>query len=452
MSKMSICLVEDDELLGETLCDRFRIEGLSFEWFKQGRPAMLSLERKRYSLVLCDLRLPDVSGVDVFDSLDADTRPPFVFMTAFGSIDEAVGLLKAGAIDFVTKPFDLDQLMVRVHQFCMPTSSSREEPTLGLSPSMRKIEALVTRLAESLEPMLVSGESGSGKEVVARLLHDRSYSHRGGEWVPVNCAAIPEGLIEAELFGYVRGAFTGAARAHRGFIEQANGGTLFLDEIGDMPLSMQGRLLRVLQERKVTRIGAESATPVDFRLISATHRDLPAMVRAGHFREDLYYRINVIAVHVPPLRDRREDIIWLADRMLTQLRRPGRQRALTLSLPAQQALFAHGWPGNVRELNHVLRRAVALGTGPIVEAIDLFPEAAESAPLSALQGTAWSLNEHLEQSERAFLMTALQRHNGAIAQAAAGLGISRKTLWEKMRRHGIDKQQFGEEVQGTASA
>ncbi len=450
MTPTTICLVEDDDLLGETLCERFRIEGLSFEWFKLGRPAMLSLEHKRYSLVLCDLRLPDVSGVDVFDALDAGKRPPFVFMTAFGSIDEAVGLLKAGATDFVTKPFDLDQLMVRVQQFCKTAPSPNEETVLGLSPSMRKIEALVARLAESVEPVLVSGESGAGKEVVAKLLHDKSNEHRGGEWVAVNCAASPEGLIEAELFGYVRGAFTGAAKAHKGFIEQANGGTLFLDEIGDMPLSMQSRLLRVLQERKVTRIGAESATPVDFRLVCATHRDLPAMVRSGHFREDLYYRINVIAVHVPPLRDRREDILWLADRMLAQLRRPGKQRALTLALPAQQALFAHGWPGNVRELNHVLRRAIALGTGTVVEAIDLFPDAAESVLQTAPQDTTRSLNEHLEQSERAFLMTALQRHNGAITEAAAGLGISRKTLWEKMRRHGIDKQQFGEEVEGSA--
>jgi transcriptional regulator with PAS, ATPase and Fis domain len=193
------------------------------------------------------------------------------------------------------------------------------------------------RLVDSWEPVLVTGESGVGKEVVAKLLHDRSREHRPGEWVAVNCAAIPEGLIEAELFGYVRGAFTGAARQHRGFIEQANGGTLFLDEIGDMPLLMQSRLLRVLQERKVTRIGAESPTPVDFRLICATHRDLAAMVRAGQFREDLYYRINVIGIHVPPLRDRREDILWLADRMLAELPRRAKAPPPALSLAAQQA-------------------------------------------------------------------------------------------------------------------
>lgn len=446
---LTICLVEDDELLGETLCERFRIEGLRFEWFKEGQTALLSLERRRFAVVLCDLRLPGLSGTEIFEALDPDTRPPFIFMTGFGSIDEAVGLLKAGAADFITKPFDLDQLMARIHRYCQAAPPDVDTPILGISPPMRKIDTLLTRLTDSTEPVLVCGESGVGKEVVARLLHDRSRRTRGGEWVAVNCAAIPEALIEAELFGYVRGAFTGAARAHRGFVEQANGGTLFLDEIGDMPLSMQSRLLRTLQDRRVTRIGAESSTPVDFRLICATHRDLPAMVRAGQFREDLYYRINVITVQVPPLRDRREDILWLADRMLDELR-PGRRQRGGLSLAAQQALFSHAWPGNVRELNHLLRRALALGAGPHLDATDLFADAdAAPAESTALAADTRSLSEHLERTERAFLIDTLQTHRGAITEAAARLGISRKTLWEKMRRHGIDKQQFEVDADGT---
>lgn len=448
MTATKLCLIEDDELLGETLCERFRLEGLAFEWFKLGRAAMLALRQKTFGLVLCDLRLPDVSGVDIFESMDPAMRPPFVFMTGFGSIDEAVGLLKAGAADFITKPFNLDQLVVRVHQFC-GRKHVHEEPVLGLSPTMRKVEALLPRLVDSLEPVLISGESGVGKEIVARLLHDRSRRQRNGDWVPVNCAAIPEALIEAELFGYVRGAFTGAARAHKGFIEQANGGTLFLDEIGDMPLGMQSRLLRVLQERKVTRIGAESSTPVDFRLVCATHRDLPTLVRAGQFREDLYYRINVIAVHVPPLRERREDILWLADRMLDELPRPGKQQAPVLTLDAQQALFAHAWPGNVRELNHALRRAIALGAGAAIRAADIFPDAETEATGTASSVDApTSLTEHLEAAERVFLVATLQAHSGVMTEAAATLGISRKTLWEKMRRYGIEKQQLGEPIHG----
>ena len=446
---MKVCLVEDDALLGESLSERFRIEGLPFEWFREALPAQLSLERRRFGVVLCDLRLPDLSGAELFESIDPGVRPPFIFMTGFGSIDEAVGLLKSGAADFITKPFDLDQLMARVHAFCAAAPAESLEPALGLSPPMRKIETMLQRLAESIEPVLICGESGAGKEVVARRLHGASAPHRGGEWVAVNCAAIPEALIEAELFGYVRGAFTGAARAHRGFVEQANGGTLFLDEIGDMPLHLQSRLLRALQERRITRIGAESSTPVDFRLVCATHRDLPAMVRAGQFREDLYYRINVITLQVPPLRDRREDILWLADRMLQDLQRAGRPKSLTLG--AQQALFAHAWPGNVRELNHVLRRALALGSGAVIDAGDLFEQLQPDAATEN-EASLRSLSEHLEVAERAFLVDALSAHRGAVTEAATRLGISRKTMWEKMRRHGIDKQQFGVESERADAA
>ena len=441
--RMKVCLVEDDALLGESLAERCRIEGLPFEWFRDAGSAQLALERRRFGVVLCDLRLPDMSGAELFASLDAKTRPPFIFMTGFGSIDEAVGLLKAGAADFITKPFDLDQLMTRVHAFCADAPAAGQQPAFGLSPQMRKIEALLERLAQSIEPVLICGESGVGKEVVARRLHDASAGQRSGDWVAVNCGAIPEPLIEAELFGYVRGAFTGAARAHRGFVEQANGGTLFLDEIGDMPLQMQTRLLRALQERRVTRIGAESSTPVDFRLVCATHRDLPAMVRAGQFREDLYYRINVITLQIPPLRDRREDILWLADRMLDELRPGGRQRSPSLSLGAQQALFAQAWPGNARQLNHVLRRALALGAGPVIDAAELFEGERTVPSMATAEQNGRSLNQHLEAAERTFIVTALQTHQGGVTEAATHLGISRKTLWEKMRRHGIDKHRVG---------
>ncbi len=450
--RMKVCLIEDDALLGESLAERCRIEGLPFEWFRDAGAAQLALERRRFGVVLCDLRLPDMSGAELFAALDAKTRPPFIFMTGFGSIDEAVGLLKAGAADFITKPFDLDQLMARVHAFCADAPVTGQQPAFGLSPQMRKIEALLERLAQSIEPVLICGESGVGKEVVARRLHEASAGQRGGDWVAVNCGAIPEALIEAELFGYVRGAFTGAARAHRGFVEQANGGTLFLDEIGDMPLQMQTRLLRALQERRVTRIGAESSTPVDFRLVCATHRDLPAMVRAGQFREDLYYRINVITLPIPPLRERREDILWLADRMLQELRPGGRLRSPILSLGAQQALFAHAWPGNARQLNHVLRRALALGAGPVIDAPDLFDDERD-IPLEAAAGKEGrSLNQHLEAAERTFIVTALQAHQGGVTEAATHLGISRKTLWEKMRRHGIDKHRVGPLAEITAGA
>jgi DNA-binding NtrC family response regulator len=452
MTTPLICLVEDDEFLGETLCERFRMENLRFEWHRSASPAMLALDRKRYAAVLCDLRLPDHSGQEIFESVEPPTRPPFVFMTGFGTIDEAVALLKAGAADFVTKPFDLDQLMLRLHRLCAEPAQSSDGVQLGISPSMRKIETLVERLTSSMEPILVTGESGVGKEVLAQILHRAASNERPGAWVAVNCAAIPEGLIEAELFGYVRGAFTGAAKAHRGYIEQANGGTLFLDEIGDMPLGMQTRLLRVLQERKVTRIGAEGATPVDFRLVCATHRDLAAMVREGRFREDLFYRLNVISIHIPPLRERREDILWLADRMLEQLASQGGRRVRSsLALDAQQALYACDWPGNARQLEHVLRRALALAASPNLSRTDLFPDLATVAGSSSAFRQAQSLSDHLESSERAFLVATLQDLGGAVGEAANRLGISRKTLWEKMRRHGLDRQAFSEGAHSEAA-
>jgi DNA-binding NtrC family response regulator len=438
-----ICVIEDDALLGETIADRLRIEGMPFEWHRTEASAQHGLAHRKYSAVLCDLRLPDGSGKEIFDSLRTEERPPFIFMTGFGTIDEAVSLLKSGAEDFVTKPFDLDALMQRLHRLVGVAERSDTDPVLGLSPSMRKIETLIQRLTESVEPVLISGESGVGKEVVSRLLHEQSRVDRPGEWVAVNCAALPEGLIEAELFGYTRGAFTGAARAHKGLIEQANGGTLFLDEVGDMPLGMQSRLLRVLQERRVTRIGAESATPVDFRLVCATHRDLPAMVHAGQFREDLYYRMNVIAIHIPPLRERREDILWLADGMLSELGGRAASSRKTLSLEAQQRLYAHPWPGNVRQLNHVLRRAIALGRDKTIGSSDLFQEDISTAPVLASVPT--SLSDHLDRSERAYLISVIQECGGAVGEAALRMGISRKTLWEKMKRHGIDRQQLERE-------
>jgi DNA-binding NtrC family response regulator len=441
MNNARLCLIEDDVLLGETLADRFRMEKIGFDWHQTGAEALRGFARHRYSVVLCDLRLPDTTGTAIFDSLLVQDRPPFIFMTGFGTIDEAVSLLKAGAEDFVTKPFNLDTLMERLRRLAGVPRRSATELALGLSPSMRKIEALIGRLKESAEPVLVTGESGVGKEVAAKLLHERSGAHRDGEWVAVNCAALPEGLIEAELFGYTRGAFTGAARAHRGLIEQANGGTLFLDEIGDMPVAMQSRLLRVLQERKITRIGSESPTPVDFRLICATHRDLPAMVRTGHFREDLYYRINVIAMHIPPLRDRREDVLWLAERMLLELAEEPGAKLRSLSLEAQQALYGHPLPGNVRQLNHLLRRAAALTTSETLTPADLFADEAEETALPLDPG-ALSLTEFLERSERAFLISVVEACDGAVGEASTRLGISRKTLWEKMKRHGIDRQKL----------
>jgi DNA-binding NtrC family response regulator len=294
---------------------------------------------------------------------------------------------------------------------------------------MTRIAEILPRLAREAKIVLLTGESGVGKEVVARALHRLAGADT--PFVALNCAALTESLLETELFGHEKGAFTGATRSRRGVFEQAHGGTLLLDEVGDMPLSMQAKLLRVIQERQVVRVGGERSIPVDVRLICATHRDLRTMVQQGSFREDLYYRIHVIQLRIPPLRERREDILWLARRFLLEYAQSHGGAAKSLSPEAEEALVAYDWPGNVRELRHTLERACILSTAPLIDAGDLFPlqekTGGEAQPLTAL-------DDYLRECERAYLKEALARHGYQIGRTAAALGISRKTLWEKMKK------------------
>jgi transcriptional regulator with PAS, ATPase and Fis domain len=304
---------------------------------------------------------------------------------------------------------------------------------------MKAIETMLPRLAASASTVLVTGESGVGKEYVSRALHQAGDGDGDKPFVAVNCGAIPESLLEAELFGYLKGAFTGAVRDKRGYFEQAHGGTLFLDEIGDMPLPMQIRLLRVVQERQITRLGAERAIPVEIRLICATHRDLSVMVDAGEFREDLYYRINVVNIHVPPLRERPEDILWHARLFLDELAGTTDRRPCTFHPRAEQALLAYPWPGNIRELRNCLERACVFNQAAV-----LMPE--------ALFGDAWSrvraemsgqheerLADYIQQCERDYISRVLTENEGRISTTASALGISRKTLWDKMRKLGLNE-------------
>ncbi len=307
--------------MGETLADRFQLEGFACDWHTTARSAANGLASKRYDVVVSDIRLPDQNGDTLFEELQAKAvhMPPWIFITGYGTIERAISLTRLGASDYITKPFDLDQLIEKLKLHIPPSLLDSRSPSLGLSPGMRRVEELLPRLAAQATTVLITGQSGVGKEVVAREIHRLDPKRSAAQFVAVNCGGIPENLLEAELFGHERGAFTGAARQKRGLVEQAAGGTLFLDEIGDMPIAMQVKLLRVLQERSVRRIGAEHAIPVDFRLICATHRDLRKLVEAHQFREDLFYRINVVHVKVPPLRDRPEDIIWYARRFLKEI-------------------------------------------------------------------------------------------------------------------------------------
>lgn len=434
-----ILLIEDDEIMGESLCDRFILEGLHCDWHRQATSAREALlAHHGYRLVISDIRLPDLGGDMLFETLQrtALPLPPFLFITGHGEIDTAVRLLKAGARDYLTKPFDLDALVEKIRPWV--SDGQAAEATLGISSPMRTIEAMLPRLAIHHATVLIAGESGVGKEQVAAALHRLRGSKQ--PFVAVNCGALTESLLEAELFGYEKGAFTGAQRQKRGVFEQADGGTLFLDEIGDMPLAMQVRLLRALQEKCITRIGGEAPVEVDFRLVCATHRDLKALVEEGDFRQDLYYRINVLCLRIPPLRERREDILWLARRLLDDICVRERCGRKTLSPAAEQALLDYPWPGNIRELKHALERACILCGEAVLcpEALFERPPRPPAPSDSALPADAVLAN-YLEACERDYIQRVLGANAGHIQNSANVLGISRKNLWEKMRKLNIGK-------------
>ena len=445
-----LCLIEDDEIMGESLCDRFSLEGLQVEWHRTGTDALRAINNKNYDLVISDIHLPDLNGEELFEKLlqEKQALPPFIFITGYGSIDRAVRLLKQGASDYISKPFDLDQLVEKICQLCpLPETvlqASAYLNILGISPAMRNIEESIPRLAHLANTVLITGESGVGKEHVAQLIHRHT---RGGAedkpFVPVNCGAITETLLESELFGYEKGAFTGAARTHKGVFEQAHGGTLFLDEIGEMPLSMQVKLLRAIQERRIVRIGGETPIPVDVRLICATSRDLKKMVEEGTFREDLYYRVHVIRLRIPPLRERKEDILWFARLFLQQCAAQHGEESRFISPLAERALLNHPWPGNLRELIHSIERACILSRQNELEPSSFFDDApttdeanhsTASRQQSEEAASEGSLAVYLRDCERKFILRVLERNQWHIGQTSASLGISRKNLWEKMKK------------------
>jgi DNA-binding NtrC family response regulator len=429
----NVCVIEDDEIMGEALADRLGIEGYACDWFRTGTDARQALGAKRYDAVICDIHLPDINGEDLFLQLsDTERTMPFVFITGYGKIDAAVRLLKLGASDYLTKPLDIQALLESLQRLChQAPAAALTEYTLGVSGAMRQIETMLPQLASGGTSVLITGESGVGKEEVARALHRLRDPDGRLPFVAVNCGALTESLMEAELFGYVRGAFTGAVRDKKGVFEQADGGTLFLDEIGEMSPLMQVKLLRAIQDRKITRVGAEKPISVSINLICATHQDLKRMVEEGRFREDLYYRIHVVHLHVPPLRERREDILWLTQRLLDGIDADkGTRRELHPS--AERALLDHSWPGNVRELKHCLERACVLFPVGALTAHNLFGDA-RRLPSGAPPSMA-TLNCYLDAKEAEYIEQMLAANDNRIADTAAALGISRKNLWEKMKR------------------
>ncbi len=443
-SQPAICLIEDDEIMGDSLFDRFDLEGFRVEWHRTGLEGLRAITNKKYDLVISDIHLPDLSGEEVFARLSEENRqlPPFVFITGYGSIDRAVRLLKLGAADYISKPFDLDLLVEKAHQLCpeRPSDVSEEiesSDALGISPIMREIAQSIPRLSQLASTILITGESGAGKEHVAQLIHRHARHDRNAPFVAINCGAVTESLLESELFGHEKGSFTGAAKARKGVFEQAHGGTLFLDEIGEMTLNMQVKLLRAIQERVIVRVGGETPIPVDVRLICATNRDLKKMVEENTFREDLYYRIHVIRLRIPPLRERKEDILWFTQLFLKTCAQLSNETHV-LSPRAERALLEYDWPGNLRELKHSVERACILSTGTTLEPEAFFDDApkppAKQPSHEDATVTEGTLAEQLRDVERKLILQSLIQNRWNYGNTATALGISRKNLWEKMKK------------------
>jgi DNA-binding NtrC family response regulator len=426
----NLLLIEDDPIMGESLVQRFEIEGFEVNWCRRLAEAAEALP-SGFSAVISDVRLTDGLATRWFVELpDAQRALPWFFLTGYGSVNDAIATVRAGAREYLTKPFDIERLVSMVHQASSPEEVAPEDGVLGISPAMRRAEALVHKVAKQRVPVLLTGESGVGKEVAAQLIHQLGDRAGKGEFIAVNCAAVPETMMEAEFFGYEKHAFTGAARAHRGYLERADGGTLFLDEVGELPASMQAKLLRALQEHSFFRLGSEKLTRSDFRIVAATNRDLHADMAAGTFREDLFYRLAVIRIGLPPLRERPEDIRWLTERMLQQLAAE-QGRPVAMSEAFLRDVLGRTWRGNARELRSYLEEAVALSEAGILDVADTpLPANAAAAP----EGEFVPLHAMVEEAERRHIRSALERTGGSVMKTSELLGISRKTLWEKMKK------------------
>ncbi len=457
---MNILIVDDERNIRESLRKYLSLEGVSATVAADGESAVSLLSDECFDAVVLDLRLPGMSGQDVLEWIQSrGIRSPVIMISAHGEIDDAVTALKSGAADYLTKPFDPAELVRRLS--VLVSGRKREdlieaekrtagaEPRLvGDSPAMRELARIIGLVAPSDATVLVTGESGTGKEVVAREIHARS--PRAGEpFVAVNIGAIPEQLMESELFGHEKGAFTGAVARKPGLFELAGSGTLFLDEIGEMPLNLQVKLLRVLQDRKLRRLGGTVDLPVRARIVSATNRDVEAMVRAGDFREDLYYRLNVVRLLIPPLRERADDIPALADFLVRKIAARMNKPPRAFSAGALDALSAYPYPGNVRELENILERALIYCQGSVIDVADIDLRAPSFPRESGAAGSLYPCGNiappahadgpvSLGEAERQAIESALARNGGNRTRAAAELGISRRTIINKIRAFGLE--------------
>ncbi|MHC4923041.1 MAG: sigma-54-dependent transcriptional regulator [Planctomycetota bacterium] len=436
-----VLVVEDEDPMRELVCEELTGRGLPAEGAASLAAAREALDARRAEVVLLDVRLPDGDGIDLLRELRSEPGgPEVVVLTGHGNVNDAVEAMRLGAFHYTTKPFVLDEVEMVVRRAAERSSLARRARALerltasgdalvGESPALAGVMELVERMAESDAPVLVQGETGVGKELVARAVHLRS-PRRGGPFVVVNCGALQEGLLESEIFGHEKGAFTGAVKAREGLAEVADGGTLFLDEIGEMPAALQVKLLRVLQDGEVRRVGSNRVHRVDVRFVAATNRDLEEAVREGTFREDLYYRIRVLPVAVPPLRERLDDLPALLDHFLARARRRGAPPRVTER--ALAALRAYGWPGNVRELRNIAERMAVLTPGDTVDLAQVPAEIRSPGSTADAGGEGYPADRSLAEIERHHIFKVLDDCGGNKTRAASVLGITVRTLYNRL--------------------
>jgi DNA-binding NtrC family response regulator len=444
---LRILIVDDETIVRDSLGAWFRQDGHRVDVAGAGKEALRLVTANRYDMAFVDIKMPGMDGLELQQRLSAaDAELSIVLMTAYASVESAVKAMKNGAYDYIVKPFDPDDLSMLVRRAAEHRSLRAENQRLkksletaaapplllGTSPAMRHVMELVETVAASDSTVLVTGESGTGKEVVARAIHAAS-SRRYSPMVVVNCGALPEGILESELFGHEAGAFTGARARHKGRFESAEGGTVFLDEIGEVSPKVQVELLRVLEEKVVTRLGGSAPVAVDFRTISATNRDLLAAVKEGRFREDLYWRLNVVHIHIPPLRERPEDVPVLAEQFLARFAQSMSRRPMSFAKDALDALATYTWPGNVRELQNAIERAVVIGRGDVVTATDL------PVRVTQLPGGPAATPGSLAEAERTHVQAVLDASAWNITRAARILDVDRVTLYNKIRKYELKK-------------
>ena len=453
-TKKKLIIVDDDESLCDSLVDYLSGDALTVVSVHTGEGALKLCSAGRVDVVLLDQRLPDALGYDLCASiLDHNEQTKIIFMTAFPSFDNALKAIKEGAYDYLSKPFDLKELKLTIERALRTMDLERVEllqhyresregsdvSLIGVSPVFREIDSLVNLSAASDAPVLITGETGTGKNVVAKALHYRS-AVAGKAFVSLNCASLPDSLIEAELFGYEKGAFTGATGAKKGVFEMAEGGTIFLDEIGEIPSHLQSKLLSVLDEKVIKRIGGEASRSVNVRVIAATNVDLHRAMGEKRFREDLYYRLSVIRIHIPPLRERKDDLPGLCSHLIEKL---GGGADVTLPDSEVAALTAYDWPGNVRELKNIIERTLILRKGSSINPSALLGDPTRPAPSPVMQSTAPLLGHEEElttfrEIEKRYLLHALDRLSRNYSKTARTLGVSLSTLKRKMQEFGIN--------------